>query len=229
MKQNLYLALVLPFVVFFWDSIAMYPLKLLVVFFHESSHAITTVATGGTVKELVVTQFQGGHVLSMGGSRFLTLSSGYLGSLIWGAVIYLVAVKTRKDRGAMLFLGCLIIGIALMFVRNTFGFGFSMATGVVMAVLGLKAGEQVNDFILRLIGMTSMIYAPLDIFSDTISRSHLRSDARMLAEEFGGTTIMWGGIWIVISLVIILMTIRWGMTQIPDGPNQSGQSDRPTL
>ena len=58
-----------------------------------------------------------------------------------------------------------------------------------------------------------MAYVPLDIWSDTISRSHLRSDARMLAEEFGGFTLMWGGIWMAISLMAIVWVIRTSLSR----------------
>jgi hypothetical protein len=50
---------------------------------------------------------------------------------------------------------------------------------------------------------------PYDIYDDTIRRSELRSDARMLAEEIGGTTIMWGGLWFIVSLV----GIGWCLTR----------------
>jgi hypothetical protein len=48
-----------------------------------------------------------------------------------------------------------------------------------------------------------MVYVPRDIVSDTLARSHLRSDARMLAEEYGGATVLWGGLWLVLSVVVI--------------------------
>jgi Peptidase M50B-like len=48
-----------------------------------------------------------------------------------------------------------------------------------------------------------MLYVPLDIFSDTLARSALRSDARILAEYLGGTTMMWGVLWLLISLIVI--------------------------
>ncbi|MCP4110898.1 MAG: M50 family metallopeptidase [Desulfobacteraceae bacterium] len=215
MKQAIYLIIVSVVIFLLWNNPALYPLKVLVVFFHESSHALMTIFTGGEVKEMVVTVQQGGHVLSGGGNRFWTLMAGYLGSLMWGVVIYLVAARTRIDKTAMFILGMLVAGIALVFVRNTFGFCFSLLTGVVMMILGIKANEAVNDFILRLIGLTSMIYAPLDIYSDTIQRSHLRSDAKMLAEEFGGTTMLWGGLWIVISTIIIICAVILGMKDVP--------------
>lgn len=53
-----------------------------------------------------------------------------------------------------------------------------------------------------------MMYAPLDIYSDTVARSHLRSDARMLAEEVGGATVIWGGVWIAISVYLIAYCLR---------------------
>jgi len=215
MKQSVFLIIGLIAIFFLWNHIILYPLKVLVVFFHESSHALTTVLTGGQVEDLVVNANQGGYVVSRGGSRFLTLSSGYLGSLVWGAIIYLVAVRTRMDKAAMATVGAMIAGIAFLFGSNLFGIGFCLLTGLVMIILGFKASEAINDFILRVIGLTSMIYVPLDIYSDTIARSHMRSDARMLAEEFGGATLIWGGLWLLISVVVIIFSIWWGMKAGP--------------
>ncbi|HHI69922.1 MAG TPA: M50 family peptidase, partial [Rhodobacteraceae bacterium] len=71
--------------------------------------------------------------------------------------------------------------------------------------------HDVNDLALRVIGLTSMIYVPLDIFSDTIARSGIRSDAYMLAERFGGATVIWGGLWLLISLAVIGVCFRYGL------------------
>jgi len=200
-----------------WEYPVLYPLKLLVVFFHESSHALMTVATGGEVRELVINQQQGGHVLSAGGNRMLTLNAGYLGSLVWGMFIYLLAVRTAQDKILMFLLGSSVIAIAVFFIRDAFALSFCFVTGIAMLAIAIKANVLINDAILRLIGLTNMMYVPLDIYSDTIARSHLRSDAFMLAEELGGTTMLWGGAWVLISGVLVLMTLRLGIvTVIPD-------------
>ena len=68
----------------FWDTIIIYPLKILTVFFHELSHALAAIVTGGKVLEIVLVPEQGGHCLIAGGNGFLVSSAGYLGSLIWG-------------------------------------------------------------------------------------------------------------------------------------------------
>ncbi len=208
-KDIFYLVMIILAVFFLWNTTILYPLQILIVFFHESSHAIMAILTGGEVVEMQIDYMQGGHVLSRGGSRFLTLSAGYLGSLGWGIVIYFLAVQTDIDKIISCVLGVLIAVISIMFVRNTFGLVFGVAGATFLIFMGLKLSLKFNDFILRVIGLTSMLYAPLDIFSDTIQRSYLRSDARMLAEEFGGATMIWGGIWIIISAVLINFCLRY--------------------
>ncbi|MCH8021311.1 M50 family metallopeptidase [candidate division KSB1 bacterium] len=208
MKQLLILFSVIIAIFFLWSTPALYPLKLLIVFFHESSHALMTIATGGQVIELEIDRMQGGHVISAGGNRFITLTAGYLGSLIWGVVIYLLAVGSKYDKAIMFCLGIIIMAVTTLFVRDLFAFGFSGLTGLFMILMGVKAPMQINDIILRVIGVTSMSYVPLDVYSDTIARTSLRSDAFMLAEEFGGTTVLWGAIWLLVSVVILIATLK---------------------
>lgn len=212
MKQIIGLLAIVTAIFIFWSYPVLYPLKLLVVFFHESSHALVTVLTGGEVLELMLNAQQGGHVISMGGNRFLTLSSGYLGSLVWGITIYLLAVRTRFDKPLMGALGASIIGMAFFFSSESFAMTFSIVVGVAMMASAYFVPMKINDMILRVIGLTSMLYAPLDIYSDTIQRSHLRSDAFMLAEEIGGSTMLWGGIWISISVVLLALTLYVSLT-----------------
>jgi hypothetical protein len=51
------------------------------------------------------------------------------------------------------------------------------------------------------LGLTSALYAILDIKSDVLDRPELPSDAHMLAEVTGiGTTTMWGVLWISIAI-----------------------------
>ena len=208
MKQAVYLAGSLGLIVLLWHHALVYPLKLLVVFFHEASHALVTVATGGTVRSMAIDPQQGGQVIAVGGNRFLSLSAGYLGSLAWGMLIYLLATGTRRQQTIMVVLGLTVAGITVAYVRNLFGLAFGCLAGCGMLAAGWWVRPAVNGFLLRLIGLTSMLYAPLDIYSDTIARSQLRSDARMLAEEFGGATVVWGGLWMVISLLAVVYCLR---------------------
>lgn len=192
---------------FLWDTPVVYPLKILVVFFHELSHALAALVTGGSVEEIRVVANQGGLCITRGGSRFVTLSSGYLGSLVWGGVILLLAARTRLDRGVAVALGAILALVTLLWVRPliSFGFGFGLAAALVMMALGLWLSEEINDYVLRLVGLTSCLYAVLDIKSDILDRPHIRSDAAMLAELTGIPTLFWGVLWIALAVVAALV------------------------
>ncbi len=218
MNQRLLLVVILSLIVLLWHYPVFVPLKILVVFFHESSHALMTVMTGGEVRELVVSPMQGGHVISAGGNRFLTLSAGYLGSLMIGVLIYLAASLSRFDKILMGCLGVFIIGIAITFTRDMFALVFSIVTGIAMLSLAKWMSMGVNDAVLKVIGLTSMLYVPIDIYSDTIERFELKSDAFMLAEEFVGTGVVWGGLWLILSLIAIAVSLFISLKVHPDLP-----------
>jgi hypothetical protein len=194
-----------------WPTPAIIPLKILIVFLHEVSHAGMTVLTGGDVVSLTLSADQGGAVWSRGGNRFLILSAGYLGSLVIGLILLISATRTHADRAIMGLFGALMLVVAALYVRDGFALVFCLGTGAFMLFAAWVLPHDINDLILRVIGLTSMIYVPYDIFSDTIARSNLRSDARMLAEEFGGATVIWGGIWLIISVVVIAVSLWRGL------------------
>lgn len=195
----------------FWQTNAVSPLKILVVFFHEASHAIATFLTGGDVVSLTISSNQGGAVTSRGGNRFVILTAGYLGSLLIGVGLLMAATRTRADRKIMALCGVVMLVIAGLYVRDGFALTFTICVGATMLLAARYLGHTANDLFLRVIGLTSMAYVPFDIFSDTIARASQRSDARILAEEFGGSTQLWGALWLFISLGVIICCIRFGL------------------
>ncbi len=194
-----------------WPTDIVYPLRLLIVFLHELSHAIATILTGGQVEDLTVSAMEGGHVIARGGNRFITLSAGYVGSLVIGVTLLLTAVNTHLDRWVMGLLGSGMLIITALYIREPFAIMFCTSTGVAMLAGAKFLSREINDLLLRVIGLTSMIYVPYDIFSDTIASAHLNSDARMLATEIGGTTMFWGLLWLAISLAVIFASLRYGL------------------
>ncbi|MEP3630441.1 MAG: M50 family metallopeptidase [Hyphomicrobiales bacterium] len=192
-----------------WDFAFVFPVKILVIFLHEFAHGVAVILTGGTWENLSLNVNQGGHVLFRGGNRFVIASAGYLGSLFFGVVLFVAAVRTNFDRYVLGFLGAVMILVAAIYSREMFPLLFCILFGVAMIVIAWFAHSLVSDLLLRIFGLVSMIYVPYDIFSDTIQRSHVRSDARVIAEEIGGATVFWGGLWLLISVVVILVTIKF--------------------
>lgn len=200
-----------------WNTWAVYPLKILVVLFHELSHGLAAVLTGGSIESIEVVAREGGLCVTRGGNRFVILSAGYLGSLVWGGVILLLASRTRLDRAISAVLGGLLLLVSLLFVRpfGSFGFLFGIGAGAVLVALGLWLPEVVNDYVLKVVGLTSCLYAVMDIQSDIIDRPHLRSDAYMLGEHTGLPTLLWGVLWIVVAVVLAVVFLLRACKQAP--------------
>lgn len=201
-KQLLWLVAMMVPLTLLWSTWVVWPLKILVVFFHELSHGVAAILTGGSIDHIEVVKEQGGVCVTRGGNRFLTLSAGYLGSLVWGGLALLLSSRTRRDRGITVAMSGLVLLATVVWVRPvlSFGFGFHLLAGLVILLIGTRLRESVNDVFLKVFGLASCLYAIPDIWSDTIARSHLRSDARMLADLTHIPTVIWGGCWIVVAL-----------------------------
>ena len=207
-----------------WDTAVLYPLKLFVVLLHEVSHAAAAVATGGTVERILLNAQQGGATYTRGGNPFITLSAGYLGSLAWGALLVVLAFnRWLKPRWIIGGVGAFVLVLTVFLVRSLFGFGFGILFGG-----GLLAGARyfshgVNRTLLLGLGLTSTLYAILDIKSDVLDRPHLPSDAAMLAEMTGIPTAVWGFLWIGIALLVSAWLLRWVARRV-----EAGSSDPAT-
>ncbi len=211
LKGHWQLILITLVVFTLWRTPLVFPLKILVIFMHELSHGLAAVFTGGSIAAISLSAQEGGHAITRGGNSFLILSAGYLGSLVLGMGLLLIALRTHADRAIMGVFGVAMLLVTLLYIRDFFPLIFCTITGLAMLATAWFLSRPINDFVLRIIGLTSMIYVPYDIFSDTIARSELRSDAYMLAEQFGGPTMFWGGLWLVLSVGVIVFGLRHGV------------------
>jgi hypothetical protein len=195
---------------FFWDTALVYPLKIFVVLLHELSHAMAVWATGGTVERITLDPAQGGATYFVGGSTLLALNAGYLGSLAWGGLMF-SASRAERVRADWINAGIAVM-VALLtvfFIRGPFGIAFGLVFGSGLWVVSRRVGRDVNRHILSGLGLTSALYAVLDIKSDVLDRPELQSDAFMLAEATGiGSATFWGVLWIGVALAFCAWLLR---------------------
>jgi hypothetical protein len=192
-----------------WPTAAVYPLKIFVVLLHEISHGAAAIITGGTVDRILLDVQQGGATYTRGGNAFLILSAGYLGSLAWGlALIEFAGARAKRARWALATLATVILVVAVLYVRSVFGFVFSILFGAALLVAARRLPSAWVARVLVALGITSALYALLDIRSDILQRPHLPSDAQMLGEMTGVPTVVWGVAWTVVALVACAFAVR---------------------
>lgn len=192
-----------------WPTVFVYPLKIFVVFLHELSHALAAMATGGQVASIRLDAREGGATWVRGGSRFITLSAGYLGSLLWGLLLLAVARwRPRAARAGVQGLGILLLLITVAYVRGAFGILFGLLFGCALFAAGRRLRQDAAVLVLSALGVTSAVYALLDIRSDILLRPGALSDAALLAQLTGIPALVWGVLWGGLALVACGLMLR---------------------
>jgi len=192
-----------------WETPVVYPLRIFVVLLHELSHALAVLATGGSVERILLSPDEGGLTLARGGNAFIALSAGYLGSLGWGlAMLEASMARAARVRWVVAGLGAAVLAAAALYVRNLFGLVFCLLFGVGLVAAARRLRPAGQAALLTTLGLTSALYAVLDIRSDILQRPHLESDARLLAGMTGVPTLVWGVLWMAIALVACWAMLR---------------------
>jgi len=194
---------------FLWDTAFAWPLQMFVVLLHELSHGLVALATGGTIREIGLSPDQGGFCRCPGGNAFLTLSAGYLGSLGWGVLLLELGRRgSWASRIALGIGGAGILALGLVTARSPFTLVLCLAAGAALLLAAGRLMARGRAFLLTALGLTSCLYAVLDIKSDILDRPGLPSDATALARLTGVPAAAWGTLWIVVSLAVCAWLLR---------------------
>jgi len=191
-----------------WDSFLVYPFRVFVVFLHEISHGLAAIATGGTLLAIGLSMGEGGVCVTHGGSPFVTLNAGYLGSLLWGAFFLLVGARRRRARPAIHLIGAFTLVVTLLYVRTPFGLVYGVAAGAAFLAVASRLSPAASEVLLASIGVMSCLYAVWDVASDVLVRDTAGSDAAALAQLTAVPAVVWGALWVTASLAVIATTAR---------------------
>jgi hypothetical protein len=199
-RAHLTLVALLIAAIALWDWPLLYPIRVFVVLLHELGHGLAAVLTGGQIVKIAVHSDLSGVCWSRGGLRLLVLPAGYLGSMAFGGTILLAAARSRNDRWLAGLLGMATLLLSVVFVRSLFGVVFGLGFGLVLLAVALWLPSTANDLLLKFLGLTSVLYAVIDIKEDLITRTVPGSDAYAMSRELLLPPVFWGVLWIAIAL-----------------------------
>jgi len=221
-ETNRYLPLLLIFAFivvtwFAWHTPFIYPIKLFTVTMHETGHALAASIFGGKAVKLAVNRYQGGITqyqiaeTMQGWKKFIIASSGYLGSIIIGALFLLLA-HTRAAPWLLWLIGFSLLLETAFFVRDWFTAGICAIAILFCGAVGWLAPNSIKVFIAKFIATVSCCYAIFDIRDDVLrfgSEQRVGSDAHALQDLTGMPYYVWGIIWILISIAILYKVLRY--------------------
>lgn len=86
-------------------------------FFHELSHGLAALLTGGGIIAIRIAADTSGSCLSSGGIPLVILFAGYAGGALWGYLIYL-SVSAKHAKQIALSLALLVVLVGVLWVRD---------------------------------------------------------------------------------------------------------------
>ena len=180
-----------------------YSFKPVEVFFHESSHLVTSLLFGGKIEAFHL-EWQSGfvsHYISKGIPSIITSFNGYLGASLFGFLMYYSSLHVSKFLKIFLMIYC------------SFFFLYSdglMTSFILAGIIGLwfalwKLGTF-GCYVLRFIGvyvMVSSIYSPTYLWAYTDSGDHVN-----LSEATFFPSFVFILSWIAIGLFFLFLAFK---------------------
>lgn len=218
--------IILIAVIVLWNTVIIKPLRLFTVFLHELGHAIMAIIFGSGIKAFNINLDESGHVLVHAKSwfsAFMIANGGYLGSVLF-ALLILHLKRTPFKKYLLGTAAILLLAVSIKYSGFTFTLLYSVIFAVFVLILYMIQNEKINDWVIDIIGISSVAYAIYDTFVDTIllqinRQLHLIrgwkveqpvTDAVQLARLTGIPAVVWGIIWLGIAVFVVYSTLLKG-------------------
>lgn len=180
----------------------LHPIRLFVTFLHEFGHALGAVLTGGWVEDVQINADGSGFTRSVNGNRPITIMGGYLGSALFGNLLFYVGAKGRRTVKPMLFLV-----ILSMLVTGFYWFNSLFTTGVLIVfaiVLGIIAVKtNFGAEVLMFLGLASVVYIIQDFNVGPTSDLKAYEEVMVFIPAQ-----VWMYIWLGVAILLLVFNLR---------------------
>lgn len=210
-----------------YGGFLLYPFKLLATWLHELSHGLVMLATGAGFRNVIIYRDTSGQSLQVWrisdvGTAAIA-AAGYMGTPLWGALLFAV---TPTPRAARIALGALAVLMAIsaltVIVPAPDGDRFDLyvvaALAIALAVAALALPPRWRVLCVHFIAAQACVNALLDIRVllrpyQTVGGVPGHSDAEVMAMATFGTVDSWAIwtwalVWLAWSLGVLFLALR---------------------
>jgi len=195
-------------------NVILTPFRYFVTTIHELGHGLTALISGGQFVRYEVFETGAGVATTAGGTRWLILPAGYVGTALFGAVLLYAANRTHHTRIIATGLGLLFAAFTLLFARNLTGILAGALTAAGLILIGRKGSIPLNTFVLNVLAVVTGLNAVLDLVALLRSPSMgllsaggglgTPNDALAMAQTAGFLpAIGWAIVWTATALTLI--------------------------
>ena len=180
----------------------LYPVNLLVTFMHELGHALGALLTGGKVVSVEIASDGSGKTYTAGGLRGVVLMGGYIGSALFGNILFYIGARWQKLAGTAIFVLCSsMIFTAFYWHSTVFSTLFLVAFAVGLYLISWFT--NLDREILMFLGLASIIYIIQDFRVGP--SSDLEQYAKLMVII---PRTVWMYIWLGVALLLCFFNLR---------------------
>lgn len=192
-----------------------YPLRLLGTFIHEGSHALAAILTGGWVQSISIQPDGSGLTKTIGGIGLIISPAGYLGAMLYGALLVSLIKRGVSGKPLLLTTGVLVglvtlgIFLGMLFTGNLFGLFWGILLTVALGIAGWKLTPQAASWTAAFIGIQCIMNALYDLgvlFSLT-TMGHGANDAANMQHMTWIPAPVWATLWIATALGMLWIVL----------------------
>lgn len=186
----------------------LYPLTILATIFHELSHGLAAILSGGQIVEISIYANGSGVAVTRGGSQLLISPAGYLGATLIAALLLLTVRWRRAGRVLLFALSALLVVTVILWIRGGFGMFFTVLLAGAFAGVAWKAPPIVIRWSNPLLA-AGLLREALDAAWGLVRfpGTGQINDAVILASRTGLPAIVYSVTWTALALAITLFAI----------------------
>ncbi|HEX8096595.1 MAG TPA: M50 family metallopeptidase [Pyrinomonadaceae bacterium] len=216
-----------------YAEVLTYPFRIFVTFIHEGGHAVAALLTGNSVESLSVAINASGETYTTRGgmlSQVLVSSGGYLGAMLYGALLLFLIRRAVAARVVLTGSALLVLALTVIYglwkpIANGIwgqpihlsGIPFTLIAGAVLTVgllaVARYAPPRAATFFLSFLAVQCVLNALLDLktvlFLSSPFGPSVPTDAVNMENATRVPAFVWSIIWIGLAFMLLSMALRF--------------------
>ena len=186
-----------------YGKLILYPIRMLVTFLHEFGHAFGALITGGRVANLEIRPDGSGVCWTAGGSRAVILMGGYIGSAIFGNLLFYIGSRANNTvaKTTIYILAGIMVFVGLVWFTSLFTTGMLLLFALSLFLIANKT--NFDSDILLFFGLASILYIIQDF--NVGPTSDLAQYAKIFVVI---PAFVWMYLWLGVALLLFFYNIR---------------------
>lgn len=208
-----------------WNTDILKPIKIVPIFIHEMGHVLASCAVGNKISTASITLSDINHTHMLTNkwlTSFIIANSGYVASLLFA--IFILKIKNAKIKRYTLGIVTSLVLVSLLYIgKIPATFLYVIILSVITMAIYILNNDKIFEITNDILGISSISYCIYetvmkDILPKIATNTNMLkgfyfstgkiTDANTLHKITGIPTILWGIVWLSVSILTLLFCLK---------------------